>query len=98
MSWMDGSSLFGTFLGAKGCNEDLPWEAMQHLRQQAFSVAFASTAWPLFRLSLRLCNQLYRLCREKGFFLGKPGIATTDFLWQESVLLTVMRSPERKAM
>ena len=59
---------------------------------------FASTAWPLIRLSLRWCNQLFRLCREKGFFLGKFGIATTDLLWQESVLLTVMKSPERNAM
>ena len=25
MSWMEDSPLFGTFLGAKGCNEDLPW-------------------------------------------------------------------------
>ena len=38
-------------------------------------------------------------CRhcEKGLFLGQPGTATTDFLWQESVLLTVMMSPWLKA-
>ena len=36
-SWKDGSP-FGKFLGAKGCNDDLS-EGMQHLRQQAFSVA-----------------------------------------------------------
>ena len=33
---------------------------------------------------------------EKGFFLGLPGIATTDFLWQESVLLTVRSAPGEK--
>ena len=50
----------------------------------------------MIRLSLRLCNQLYGLCCEKGFFLGLPGIATTDFLWQESELLTVRSAPGEK--
>ena len=36
-----------------------------------------------------MSNQLYGLFCEKGFFLGLHGIATTDFLWQESELLTV---------
>ena len=62
----------------------------------SFFGCFVSTAWPLTRLSLRLCNQLYGLCREEGFFLGLPGIATTDFLWQESVLLTVRSAPGEK--
>ena len=48
------------------------------------------------RLSLRLCNQLYGLCCEKGLFLRLPGTATTDFLWQESDLLTVRSAPGEK--
>ena len=50
------------------------------------SFAFASTAWPLICLSLRSCNQLKGLCNEKRLFRRMLGIATTEFLGQESDL------------
>ena len=46
-------------------------------------------------LSLRSCNQLQGLCNEKGLFLGILGIATTDFLGQESDLLTIRAAPAK---
>ena len=57
---------------------------------------FVSTALSLTRLSLRRCNQLYGLFCEEGFFLGLHGIATTDFLWQESELRAVRSASGEK--
>ena len=83
-------------LGCKGRNDNLPWGGNAETSSASSVGCFVSSASSSTCLSLRSCNQLYRLCNEKRLFLGMPGIATNAFPWQESVPLTVRPAPGEK--
>ena len=94
--FQDQNNLFGTSWVPRSAKETSLRGGMQHPSQQALFVCFClhclTTDMPLGSFAQSV---LKGLRNEKGLFLGMLGIATTDFLGQESDLLTIRAAPAK---